>query len=149
MISIHNNPENLQLPAKYARLQFALADVDTQDISPFFAPSYDFIEEARAAGHGRQRCILIATRSRACVVSISHARLRDKLISSCLQQESLRRACASWASVSAGIWRITRGQHQRNVNSLRRPHQAGVASQRCWCTAARASAGARRWSSRT
>ena len=52
MISIHNNPENLQLPAKIARLQFALADVDTQDISPFFAPSYDFIEEARAAGHG-------------------------------------------------------------------------------------------------
>ena len=52
VISIHNNPENLQLPAKYARLQFALADVDTQDISPYFAPSYDFIEEARAAGHG-------------------------------------------------------------------------------------------------
>ncbi len=52
VISIHNNPENLELPAKYARLQFALADVDTQDVSPFFAPSYDFIEEARAAGHG-------------------------------------------------------------------------------------------------
>ena len=52
VISIHNNPENLQLPAKYLRLQFSLADVDTQDISPFFAPSYDFIEEARAAGQG-------------------------------------------------------------------------------------------------
>ncbi len=52
VVSIHNNPENLQLPAKYQRLQFSLADVDTQDISPFFAPSYDFIEEARAAGQG-------------------------------------------------------------------------------------------------
>lgn len=52
MLTIHNNPENLRLPARFQRLSFVLADVDTQDVSPFFAPSYDFIEAARAAGEG-------------------------------------------------------------------------------------------------
>lgn len=52
VLTIHNNPENLQLPPNFQRLQFQLADVDTQDCSPFFAPTFDFVEEARAAGHG-------------------------------------------------------------------------------------------------
>ncbi len=52
VLTIHNNPENLRLPARFQRLTFELADVDTQDISPFFAPSYDFIEAARAAKEG-------------------------------------------------------------------------------------------------
>lgn len=54
VVSIHNNPENLELPAKFQRLQFQLADVDTQDCSPSFAPTFDFVEEARAAGQGMQ-----------------------------------------------------------------------------------------------
>ena len=61
VVTIHNNPENVALPAKMARLQFQLADVDTQDASPFFAPTFDFIEEARAAGQGTSctlpRCV--------------------------------------------------------------------------------------------
>ncbi len=52
VLTIHNNPENLRLPARFQRLTFELADVDTQDISPFFAASYDFIEAARAAKEG-------------------------------------------------------------------------------------------------
>ena len=55
MVTIHNNPENVVLPAKVAQLQFQLADVDTQDASPFFAPTFDLIEEARAAGQGIHR----------------------------------------------------------------------------------------------
>ena len=52
VLTIHNNPENLRLPPRFQRLSFTLADVDTQDVSPFFAPSYDFIEAARAAREG-------------------------------------------------------------------------------------------------
>jgi len=55
VLTIHNNPENLRLPARFQRLTFELADVDTQDVSPFFAPSYDFIEGARAAREGARR----------------------------------------------------------------------------------------------
>ena len=52
VLTIHNNPENLRLPPRFQRLSFTLADVDTQDVSPFFAPAYDFIEAARAAREG-------------------------------------------------------------------------------------------------
>ncbi len=54
VITIHNNPENMQLPAKFKHLRLQLADVDTQDISKFFATAYTFIEEARAANEGVQ-----------------------------------------------------------------------------------------------
>ncbi|KAK9816993.1 hypothetical protein WJX72_007967 [[Myrmecia] bisecta] len=49
ILTIHNHPENLKVPSKINHRKYELADVDTQDISPFFSPSYDFIEEARAA----------------------------------------------------------------------------------------------------
>ncbi len=52
MITIHNNPENLALPPRFRQLRFQCADVDTVDISRFFAPSYAFIEEGRGAGEG-------------------------------------------------------------------------------------------------
>lgn len=52
VITIHNNPENMQLPGSFKHLRLQLADVDTQDVSKFFAPSYTFIEEARAANEG-------------------------------------------------------------------------------------------------
>ncbi|BDA42767.1 probable dual specificity protein phosphatase 6 at N-terminal half [Coccomyxa sp. Obi] len=52
VITIHNNPENMQLPAKFKHLRLQLADVDTQDISKFFATAYTFIEEARGANEG-------------------------------------------------------------------------------------------------
>ncbi len=52
VITIHNNPENMQLPSRFKHLRLQLADVDTQDVSKFFAPTYTFIEEARAANEG-------------------------------------------------------------------------------------------------
>ena len=52
VVTIHNNPENMQLPGRFKHLRLQLADVDTQDVSKFFAPSYTFIEEARAANEG-------------------------------------------------------------------------------------------------
>ena len=52
MVTIHNNPENLEVPASFQQLRFQLADVDTQDCSPFFAPTFSFIEEGRAVGEG-------------------------------------------------------------------------------------------------
>ena len=54
VISIHNNPENLKLPASYRRLAIELADVETANISAWLSKAYDFMEEARAAGHGEQ-----------------------------------------------------------------------------------------------
>ena len=52
IISIHNNPENLQPPKAFQQLRMTVADVHTQDITPFFNPSYDYIEEARAKNEG-------------------------------------------------------------------------------------------------
>lgn len=52
VISIHNNPENMALPARFKHLRFQCADVDTVDITKFFAPSYSFIEEGRSANEG-------------------------------------------------------------------------------------------------
>ena len=52
VISIHNNPENLQPPKAFQQLKMTVADVHTQDITPFFNPSYDYIEEARAKNEG-------------------------------------------------------------------------------------------------
>ena len=42
----------MKLPPRFRHLRFQLADVDTQNVTPYFNASYDFIEEARAAGHG-------------------------------------------------------------------------------------------------
>lgn len=52
VVTIHNNPENMALPARFRHLRFQCADVDTVDITQYFAPSYTFIEEGRAAGEG-------------------------------------------------------------------------------------------------
>lgn len=52
IISIHNNPENLQVPKGFQHLKMTVADVHTQDITPYFNPSYDYIEEARASNSG-------------------------------------------------------------------------------------------------
>lgn len=52
LISIHNNPENLQVPKGFQQLKMTVADVHTQDITPYFNPSYDFIEEARNNNQG-------------------------------------------------------------------------------------------------
>ena len=49
---MHNHPDNLKPAADCKHLKFSLADVDTEDISPLFAPSFDFIEGARKGGHG-------------------------------------------------------------------------------------------------
>jgi dual specificity MAP kinase phosphatase len=52
MITIHNNPERAAAPPGGRHLQVMMADVETAHIAPWFGPSFDFIEEARAAGHG-------------------------------------------------------------------------------------------------
>lgn len=52
LISIHNNPENLKVPKGFQQLKMTVADVHTQDITPYFNPSYDFIEEARNNNQG-------------------------------------------------------------------------------------------------
>jgi hypothetical protein len=52
IITIHNNPDDLKAPARFKHLKYTLADVDTENITPFFAPSFDFIEEAREAKQG-------------------------------------------------------------------------------------------------
>eukprot|EP00884_Botryococcus_braunii_P013251 jgi/Botrbrau1/21927/Bobra.0249s0051.1 len=51
IITVHNNPENLNPPSRFKHLKFTMADVETEDISKLFAPTYDFIEEAREAKH--------------------------------------------------------------------------------------------------
>lgn len=52
ILTIHNNPENLQLPAGFKHKQLVLADVETEDVSQYFNESYTYIEEARAAREG-------------------------------------------------------------------------------------------------
>ena len=52
LISIHNNPENLKVPKGFQQLKMSVADVHTQDITPYFNPSYDLIEEARNSKEG-------------------------------------------------------------------------------------------------
>lgn len=52
LISIHNNPENLKVPKGFQQLKMTVADVHTQDITPYFNPSYDLIEEARNSNEG-------------------------------------------------------------------------------------------------
>jgi dual specificity MAP kinase phosphatase len=49
---VSGGAENMKLPPRFRHLRFQLADVDTQNVTPYFNASYDFIEEARAAGHG-------------------------------------------------------------------------------------------------
>lgn len=56
LISIHNNPENLKVPKGFQQLKMTVADVHTQDITPYFNPSYDFIEEARNSNQGDCCC---------------------------------------------------------------------------------------------
>lgn len=51
VITVHNSPENLELPQNFKHLRIQLADVDTQNIAPYFNASYAFVEEGRAAGH--------------------------------------------------------------------------------------------------
>lgn len=52
LVSIHNNPENLKVPKGFQQLKMTVADVHTQDITPYFNPSYDLIEEARNSNEG-------------------------------------------------------------------------------------------------
>ena len=51
IVTIHNNPERLKPAAGVRHLQIQMADVDTEDISPWLIPCHEFIEGGRAAGH--------------------------------------------------------------------------------------------------
>ena len=52
MITIHNHPQNMTLPAAYAHLKIELPDIDTADITAHFGPSFNFIEEGRVKNQG-------------------------------------------------------------------------------------------------
>ena len=41
------------MPKGFQHLKMTVADVHTQDITPYFNPSYDYIEEARLANQGQ------------------------------------------------------------------------------------------------
>lgn len=51
ILTIHNNPERLHPGPGVQHMQIQMADVDTEDISPWLKPAHDFIEAGRAAGH--------------------------------------------------------------------------------------------------
>ena len=58
ILTIHNNPANLKPPAGTKHLQIEMPDIDSADLTPWLRPAYEFIEEARSAGHsewGAQR----------------------------------------------------------------------------------------------
>ena len=111
VLTIHNNPENLHLPARFQRLTFELADVDTQDVSPFFAPSYDFIEGARAAREGARR---------------------SKLRTVAAQQAAMQRASCELAPLARDF------PYPCFARALARSSQPPVRAQRSWCIAGRA-----------
>lgn len=52
VITIHNNPNDVELQSKYQHLKFQLPDLETENIAQFFQPTYEFIEQARAARQG-------------------------------------------------------------------------------------------------
>lgn len=62
ILTIHNNPENLKPPPRFKHLKYTLADVDTEDISKFFAQTFDFIEDAREANQGAPTPALMGVR---------------------------------------------------------------------------------------
>lgn len=41
------------MPKGFQHLKMTVADVHTQDITPYFNPSYDYVEEARLANQGQ------------------------------------------------------------------------------------------------
>lgn len=51
IITIHNDPENLKVPAKMKHMKVTAADLPSTDLSCFFNATYEFIEEG-AAGTG-------------------------------------------------------------------------------------------------
>ncbi|KAI3430229.1 hypothetical protein D9Q98_004826 [Chlorella vulgaris] len=56
VVTIHNNPDNLKLPAsKYSHLKIELADIDVADIGAHLRSSFDFIEAAVA----RKQAVLV------------------------------------------------------------------------------------------
>lgn len=70
VLTIHNNPENLKLPADTTHLRLTLADVDSENIAQYFEESFQFFEKCReekrrvlvhcGAGVSRSATLLIA-----------------------------------------------------------------------------------------
>jgi hypothetical protein len=54
VITVHNHPENLKLPATTRHLKYQLADIESADISPLLGPAFEFIEQAQARKEGEQ-----------------------------------------------------------------------------------------------
>lgn len=59
VVTIHNEPSNMKLPPRFKHVRFSLADVSTEDISQYFAPTYDIIDAARAKRHGTDCCFVV------------------------------------------------------------------------------------------
>jgi len=49
------------VPKGFQHLKMTVADVHTQDITPYFNPSYDYIEEARLANQGQRPLLIFAS----------------------------------------------------------------------------------------
>jgi dual specificity MAP kinase phosphatase len=52
VLTIHNNPERLALPAGVRRMQIQMADVESEELGPWLRQAHAFIEAGREAGHG-------------------------------------------------------------------------------------------------
>ncbi|KAK3246224.1 hypothetical protein CYMTET_44231, partial [Cymbomonas tetramitiformis] len=50
VLTIHNIPENLELPKSFKHLRMTLADVEGENISQYFEESFSFLEKARRKG---------------------------------------------------------------------------------------------------
>jgi hypothetical protein len=120
---VHNHPENLKLPAAIRHQRHALADIETSDISPMLAPSYEFIEQAKArgeavlvhcgAGVSRSATLAMAYLMRAQRVSAAKARAQVTALRSvvCVNDGFWRTLCALEAPLDladrcagGGVW---------------------------------------------
>ena len=53
VITVHNDPGRLKLPkSQFKHLKFELPDIEAADVSKFFNPTFELIEEARKEGTG-------------------------------------------------------------------------------------------------
>ena len=74
VITIHNNPDNLTLPATYAHLRIEMPDIDTANITAHFDPTFNFIEEGRVKGHGARTALAAEWSSAGCSCSTTSCR---------------------------------------------------------------------------
>lgn len=72
VITIHNEPGNMKLPPRFKHVKFPLADVSTEDISQYFAPTYDIIDAARAKRQGMWAADRLCSHPIHCIAVLVH-----------------------------------------------------------------------------